>query len=229
MKCPSCGKEIAEDSLFCEYCGTKLVQDQPKTKKEPVSQNIGVWVTEIGEKLPITKKKWFPWTIGAIAICITAVVVFLCIPRDSRYVNLGLQDGTKWAFSKEVGFYTYEEALAKFGGHLPTTKQFKELTSWCRWVDNDWHGCSLCSPTRDTYIYLHRDGYYVANQGYYNIYGKETYTINDEGVDEEEALYNRQGYYWTREGDVFCVGTGSCWFESGDKYHGMRFSVILVK
>ena len=23
MKCSNCGKEIAEDSQFCEYCGTK--------------------------------------------------------------------------------------------------------------------------------------------------------------------------------------------------------------
>ena len=24
MKCPSCGKEIAQESVFCEYCGTQL-------------------------------------------------------------------------------------------------------------------------------------------------------------------------------------------------------------
>lgn len=24
MRCPNCGKEIANDSVFCEYCGTKL-------------------------------------------------------------------------------------------------------------------------------------------------------------------------------------------------------------
>lgn len=38
MKCPNCGKEIAEDSQFCEYCGTKIKfvvnnsTDKPKVK-----------------------------------------------------------------------------------------------------------------------------------------------------------------------------------------------------
>ena len=28
MRCPNCGKEIANDSQFCEYCGTKVIQEQ---------------------------------------------------------------------------------------------------------------------------------------------------------------------------------------------------------
>jgi len=24
MKCPNCGKEITDDSLFCEFCGAKV-------------------------------------------------------------------------------------------------------------------------------------------------------------------------------------------------------------
>lgn len=27
MKCPNCGKEITDDSKFCEYCGTKVVKE----------------------------------------------------------------------------------------------------------------------------------------------------------------------------------------------------------
>ena len=27
MKCPNCGREIADDSKFCDFCGTKLVSD----------------------------------------------------------------------------------------------------------------------------------------------------------------------------------------------------------
>ena len=38
MKCPNCGKEISNDSLFCEYCGAKInfavnnSTDKPKVK-----------------------------------------------------------------------------------------------------------------------------------------------------------------------------------------------------
>ena len=30
MKCPKCGKEIANDSNFCEFCGTQIKQDNVK-------------------------------------------------------------------------------------------------------------------------------------------------------------------------------------------------------
>ena len=30
MKCPKCGNEIANDSLFCEYCGTQIIKDEVK-------------------------------------------------------------------------------------------------------------------------------------------------------------------------------------------------------
>ena len=31
MKCSNCGKEIANDSLFCEYCGAKIQKSRKKT------------------------------------------------------------------------------------------------------------------------------------------------------------------------------------------------------
>lgn len=39
MKCPNCGKEIADDSKFCEYCGTK-VESIPAGGKKPSTQGI---------------------------------------------------------------------------------------------------------------------------------------------------------------------------------------------
>lgn len=40
MKCPKCGMDNANDSVFCVYCGAKIsktgVQEQPKSKVQPV-------------------------------------------------------------------------------------------------------------------------------------------------------------------------------------------------
>lgn len=49
-------------------------------------------------------------------------------------VDLGLPSGTLWRDkNEEGGFYTYGQAMAKFGDRLPTKEQFKELTSKCQW------------------------------------------------------------------------------------------------
>lgn len=33
MKCSKCGKEIANDSNFCEYCGVRVVRNEVNKKK----------------------------------------------------------------------------------------------------------------------------------------------------------------------------------------------------
>ncbi len=51
------------------------------------------------------------------------------------YVDLGLPSGTLWKKDNEAGgFYTYDQAIAKFGNSLPTKEQLKELKSSCRWT-----------------------------------------------------------------------------------------------
>lgn len=32
MKCPNCGEEIAKDSVFCEFCGTKISNEEENTR-----------------------------------------------------------------------------------------------------------------------------------------------------------------------------------------------------
>ena len=49
------------------------------------------------------------------------------------YVDLGLPSGTLWKDKNEDGFYTYEQALNKFGSRLPTKEQLEELRNKCTW------------------------------------------------------------------------------------------------
>ncbi len=51
------------------------------------------------------------------------------------YVDLGLQSGTLWKDQNEAGgFYTYDQAVAKFGNDLPTKEQLEELKTSCKWT-----------------------------------------------------------------------------------------------
>ena len=52
-----------------------------------------------------------------------------------QYVDLGLPSGTLWKSSNEKGgLYTYDEAVSKFGGKLPTREQWEELKGMCTWT-----------------------------------------------------------------------------------------------
>lgn len=126
MKCPKCGNEIANDSLFCEYCGNPIKKSRKKI----------MWI--------------------ALAVIFFSLIIIVVlsgalfgnkvsqsaeevaeVPTDSlkaeEYVDLGLPSGTLWYTFNETGFYTYEEAVSLFGTHLPTNEQWKELLEECQW------------------------------------------------------------------------------------------------
>lgn len=79
-----------------------------------------------------------------IMVIATAVVMALAVAMPvkaqsrkdkSQYVDLGLPSGTLWKDkNEEGGFYTYDQAIAKFGSNLPTKEQLEELKSSCRWT-----------------------------------------------------------------------------------------------
>ena len=53
----------------------------------------------------------------------------------AELVDLGLPSGTLWKDkNEEGGFYTYEQAVSKFGNRLPTREQLEELKNSCRWT-----------------------------------------------------------------------------------------------
>ena len=76
-------------------------------------------------------------------MCLT--VVTFCVQcgtnseetNSEEYVDLGLPSGTKWKTMNETNpndehdFYTYDEAVEKFGDKLPTKEQFQELIDNC--------------------------------------------------------------------------------------------------
>lgn len=104
------------------------------------------------------------------------VIVFLLAMgfvsfAQSEYVDLGLPSGTYWkkenvggdsyVFRNSNYYYTYQDALKKFGNKLPTKEQYEELLKYCKWErnlnDND-NGYKVIGPNGN-YIILERVGY----------------------------------------------------------------------
>ncbi|MCQ2266038.1 MAG: hypothetical protein MJZ46_08400, partial [Bacteroidales bacterium] len=95
------------------------------------------------------------------------------IAIPAGYVDLGLHSGTLWKDkNEEGGFYTYDQAMSKFGNELPTKEQCEELVSSCKWAwtGNGYKvtgpsGASITLPAAG-----YRNGsnvYYVGSIGYY--------------------------------------------------------------
>lgn len=60
--------------------------------------------------------------------------VFSELKSAIELVDLNLPSGTLWSNNNEEGeFYTFDEAVTKFAGKLPTIEQFEELKSLCQW------------------------------------------------------------------------------------------------
>ena len=74
------------------------------------------------------------------------------------YVDLGLPSGTLWKDKNEDGYYSYDQAVSKFGKNLPTKDQIYELYSACTW---DWksNGYKVVGPNGNS-IFLPADGYF---------------------------------------------------------------------
>ena len=94
----------------------------------------------------------------------------------AELVDLGLPSGTLWKDkNEEGGFYTYEQAVSKFGNRLPTREQLEELKNSCRWT---WMGSGyrVTGPNGNSIV--------LPAAGYRNCSG---------GVDGVGS----DGYYWS--------------------------------
>jgi len=72
MKCKYCGEEIDDDSVFCEQCGAKLVDEIPDDNPEEPQSNT---------------KKYIWFGIGGMVV---AILLGLLIPQMPRGVVIGL-------------------------------------------------------------------------------------------------------------------------------------------
>ncbi len=100
-------------------------------------------------------------------ILLFATMLFMAMGVFAQYVDLGLPSGTKWKKSNEPGFYTYEEAVSKFGNQLPTSIQLDELREFSTW---EWlgNGYKVIGPSGE-FIYLPAAGYRLCNGSVYSV------------------------------------------------------------
>ena len=56
------------------------------------------------------------------------------VTAPAGYVDLGLSSVTYWKETNESGFYSYYNAVSKFGDKLPTKEQLEELQNECEWT-----------------------------------------------------------------------------------------------
>ncbi len=141
-------------------------------------------------------------------MCLTALAIASCDKEKDNdntgtsgggvtpagYVDLGLPSGTKWKATNETNpndtcdFYTYDEAMEKFGSALPTKEQLEELKDNCQWTwDDTKKGYKVVGPNGNS-IFLPAAGFCLC---YGTVY-----------------FVGSAGNYWSSTPD----GSGSAWF-----------------
>ena len=171
MKCKNCGKEIANDSVFCEYCGAKVAEEKKKNYKKSLIIAGIILAAILG-------------IIGLLIVFLESTNTVDYVDVDEKvvlwedmagneYIDLGLPSGILWKTQNEEGFYTYDEAVATFGNDLPTAEQLEELKEECDW---EWtgNGYTVTGPNGNSITlpaagYRRCDGgtYYVGSLGNY--------------------------------------------------------------
>ena len=128
------------------------------------------------------------------------------------FVDLGLPSGTLWKTENESDFFTYEEALSRFGKNLPSKEDLEELKSECKW---SWTGSGMkvTGPNGNSIN--------LPAAGCRNSFGGVRHSVGS------------RGYYWSSTPN----GSRSAWYlhffsdEVGikDTYRGDGRSVRLVQ
>ena len=80
------------------------------------------------------------------SLCLMCLLAVSAMAQNSVWVDLGLPSGTLWKQQKESGFYTYEEAINRFGNKLPERHHFVELKNECTWIWMEDYGYKVVGP-----------------------------------------------------------------------------------
>jgi hypothetical protein len=104
------------------------------------------------------------------SLCLICLLAVSAMAQD--YVDLGLPSGTLWKRQNESGFYTYEQAINRFGNKLPERHHFVELKNECTWIWIDDFGYKVVGPNGNS-IMLPAAGYryYDGSVSYVGTYG----------------------------------------------------------
>ena len=137
MKCSKCGKEIANDSNFCEFCGTKVGNNKKRKTIKIALIVLSVVIAMVG----------LGW--GGVTLSeyieeqnTLARAKALSAQGVDEWVDLALPSGTLWYGKNADGlFYNFDEAVERFGNNMPTKEQFDELINncTCTWTGEGYH------------------------------------------------------------------------------------------
>lgn len=98
MYCKYCGKEIADDSKFCQHCGSKQDDATPKTNEPKKVIEVPTIKTNLSPKA----KKW----LGIYTIWATLNLIFVFIGKSNYSSNY------LYPFDRsELRYYDFSEFL----------------------------------------------------------------------------------------------------------------------
>lgn len=104
MYCKHCGKEIADDSKFCQHCGGKQLESEVKDNEAPFGRIVSKLFPNINNKYFYIYVVWV--VLNLIFLCYgrsNALVKFFPFThfdgwenRDTPYFNLDYYDSTEF-------------------------------------------------------------------------------------------------------------------------------------
>ena len=118
--------------LLLRGCGSPSATNEPVEEEVVVEDTVVEEVAAV-EEAPVEEAPVEEPQVPEAAAEMKKIEAVKPVPAG--YVDLGLS--VYWKNSNESGYYTYDEAVERFGNRLPTKEQYDELSQKCEWK---WNG-----------------------------------------------------------------------------------------